>query len=99
MAEFITTHRGGKALHYQGYIYTKIRDGKEGITFWRCQDHKSGCLARASSEGSSVIVTREHDQPPNNAMCTKERRRLTTLFDRFNNGEFSLDDFLEAVKH
>ena len=73
MAEFVTTHRGGKALHYQGYIYTKIRDGKEGITFWRCQDHKSGCLARASSEGSSVIVRREHDHPPNNAMCTKER--------------------------
>ena len=32
MAEFVTTHRGGKVLHYQGYIYTKIRDGKEGIT-------------------------------------------------------------------
>ena len=45
---------------------------KEGITFWRCQAHKSGYLARASSEGSSVIVRREHDHPPNNAMCTKE---------------------------
>ena len=45
MAEFITTHQGGKALDYQGYIYTKIWDGKEGLTFWRCQDHKSVCLA------------------------------------------------------
>ena len=70
MAEFVTTHREGISLHYQGYIYVKIRDGKEGITFWRC---KSGCLARASSEGSSVIVRREHDHPPNSAMCTKER--------------------------
>ena len=90
-----------------------------------------------------MIIRREHDHPPNSAMCTKERvmstmrkrareeltsinriyddalqqyesgailparrrkvrekeRRLTTLFDRFNNGELSLDDFLEAVKH
>ena len=30
---------------------------------------------------------------------SERERRLTTLFDRFNNGELSLDDFLEAVKH
>ncbi len=32
MAEFVETRRGGKALHYEGYIYTKIREGKEGNT-------------------------------------------------------------------
>ena len=26
MAEFVETHRGGKTFHYEGYIYTKIRE-------------------------------------------------------------------------
>jgi len=30
MAQFIDANCGGKNLHFEGYIYTKIRDG--GIT-------------------------------------------------------------------
>ena len=51
-------------LHYDGYIYLKIRDGKEGSIFWRCQQHKEGCTARATSEGSSVAVRNIHNHPP-----------------------------------
>ena len=25
-AEFVETHQGGKALHFEGYAYSKIRD-------------------------------------------------------------------------
>ena len=67
------TNRGGKALHFEGYIYHKIREGKEGNTFWRCQMHKSGCSARATSEGSSVVVRSEHSHPPAHANLRKER--------------------------
>ena len=31
MAEFVETQRGGKALHFEGYAYSKIRDGKERL--------------------------------------------------------------------
>ena len=27
MAQFIKTNQGGKNLHFEGYVYTKIRDG------------------------------------------------------------------------
>ena len=63
MAEFVNTHRGGKALHYEGHKYLKIRDGRNGQVFWRCSLHKSGCTARATSEGKSVIVRQEHSHP------------------------------------
>ena len=32
--------------------------------------------------------------PPRRRKVRERERRLTTLFDRFNNGELSLDDFL-----
>ena len=41
MAQFIETNRGGKNLHFEGYIYTKIRDGANSLRFWRCQNHKA----------------------------------------------------------
>ena len=72
MAQFIDTNRGGKQLHLEGYIYTKIRDGANGFQFWRCQNHKAGCPARATSEGRSVVVRKEHDHPPNPAQTTTQ---------------------------
>ena len=53
--QFVDTNRGGKTLHFEGYIYMKIRDGANGFQFWRCQNHKAGCLARATSEGSLTL--------------------------------------------
>ena len=41
MAQFIETNRGGKNLHFEGYVYTKIRDGANSLWFWRCQNHKA----------------------------------------------------------
>ena len=73
MATFISTNRGGKNLHFEGYIYTKIRDSQNNFQFWRCQNHKAGCPARATSEGSSVVVRKEHDHPPNPAQTTTQR--------------------------
>ena len=32
IAEFVETHRGEKAIYYEGYLYAKIRNGKEGNT-------------------------------------------------------------------
>ena len=64
MAEFAETYRGGKALHFEGYVYHRIREGKEGNTFWRCQIHKSGCSPKATSKGSNVVVRSEHNHPP-----------------------------------
>ena len=31
MAQFIETNRGGKNLHFEGYVYTKIRDGDNSL--------------------------------------------------------------------
>ena len=70
MAQFIETNRGGKNLHFEGYVYTKIRDGANSLQFWRSQNHKAGCPAKATSEGSSVVVRRDHDHPPNLAQST-----------------------------
>ena len=67
------TNRGGKYLHYEGYMYLKIREGKEGSIFWRCQLHKSGCNGRATSKGSSVVVRNEHNHPPAQATRRKEK--------------------------
>ena len=63
MAEFVKTHRGGIALHFEGHKYMKIREGSNGLTFWRCSCHKSGCPARATSEGTSVVVRQQHNHP------------------------------------
>ncbi len=40
MAEFVRTHLGGAALHFEGHKYLKIREGKNGMVFWRCSQHK-----------------------------------------------------------
>ena len=77
MAEFVQTNRGGKALHYEGYVYHKIREGKEGNTFWWCQLHKSRCSGRATSGGSSVVVRNEHNHPPAHANLRKEKAVAT----------------------
>ena len=64
MAQFVQTHRGGKALLHEGYKYLKIRDGKE-CTFWRCERHKSQCPARVTTNEGSVQSSRgEHNHPP-----------------------------------
>ena len=67
MAQFVQTHRGGKAMLYEGYKYLKIRDGKEN-TFWRCERHRSQCPARATTFEGAVQSTRgEHNHPPDRA--------------------------------
>ena len=63
MAEFVKTHRGGMALHYEGHKYFKIQEGRDGLLFWKCSLHKTGCMAKATSEGTSVIVRQEHNHP------------------------------------
>ena len=64
MAEFVEIHRGGKALHFEDYAYSKIRDGEEGLVFWRCQLHKNrGCPGRATLEGASIVVRHQHNYP------------------------------------
>ena len=73
MAEFVETNRGGKALHFEGYVYRRIREGKEGNTFWHCQMHKGGCSVRVTSEGSSVVVRSEHNHPPAHSTLRKEK--------------------------
>ena len=62
MAQFIETNQGGKNLHFEGYVYTKIRDGA-------------------------------------NRRRVKEEKRMQTLFDRFNAGNISLEEYLGAIKH
>ncbi len=71
MDQLVKTNRGGKNLQFEGYIYTKIRDGTD-FQFWRCKNHKAGCPARATSEGLSVVVRNEHDHPPNPAEITTQ---------------------------
>ena len=70
MAQLVESCRGGKALHYE---YIKIRDGKEGNTFCRCQLHKSGCNGRGTSEGCCVIVRNEHNHTPAPTIHQKDK--------------------------
>jgi len=37
MAQFIDTNRGGENLHFEGYIYTKIRDVANDFQFWNAR--------------------------------------------------------------
>ena len=54
-------------------------------------------------EATSKLKLQQYESgavlPARRRKVRERERRLTTLFDRFNNGELSLDDFLEAVKH
>ena len=64
MAQFIETHRGGKALLYEGYKYLKIHDGKDHM-FWRCEQHRSQCPAKVTTHETTVQSCREeHNHPP-----------------------------------
>ncbi len=57
MAEFVRTHQGGAALHFEGHKYLKIREGKNGMVFRTCSQHKSSCTARATSEKGEKLET------------------------------------------
>ena len=48
MAEFDETHGEGKTLHYEGYVYTMIRDGKD----------KAIAKMRKHATGSTIVTTR-----------------------------------------
>ena len=54
-------------------------------------------------EATSKLKLQQYESgavlPARRRKVRERERRLTTLFDRFNNGELSLDDFLKAVKH
>ena len=78
MPEFVEKHRGGKALHYEGYTYLKIRDGLQGNTFRRCKIYKSGCSGRATSEESNVVVRQEHNHPPDLHGCFQKRSKVVS---------------------
>ena len=73
IAKFVETNRGGKKLHFDGHIYTKIRESSTSdLCFWRCEQHRQGCEARTTSEGSSVQVRKQHNHPPNPAATTTQ---------------------------
>ena len=96
MAQFVDTNWGGKTLHFEGHIYTKLRDGVNGFQFWRCQNRKAGCLARATSEGSSVVVRKENNHPPNLAQ-TITQLAIAQMRKRAKDENTSIyDDQLEA---
>ena len=80
MAQFVQTHHGGKALLYEGYKYSKIRDGKE-CTFWRCERHKANAQQGAT-------------QPPRKKRYIQRDEKIQKLFERFQNGESSLAEYL-----
>ena len=85
MAQFVQTHRGGKALLYEGYKYLKIRDGKE-CTFWRCERHKNQCSARVTTYEGSVQSSRgEHNHPPDLAVeqCSVYRTLVIEQYSVF----------------
>ena len=64
-----------RKLYFEGYIYTNKTDG---LQFWRCQNHRLvGQQEQWTSEGRSVIVTKEHDHPPNPAQTTTQLAILT----------------------
>ncbi len=73
MAEFVQTHRGGAALHFEGHKYLEIKEGKNGMVFWRCSQHKSRCTARATSEGTSVVVRQQHSHPASQETLAVEK--------------------------
>ncbi len=54
-------------------ISTLIREGKNGMVFWRCSQHKSGCTARATSEGTSVVVQQQHSHPASQETLAVEK--------------------------
>lgn len=54
-------------------------------------------------EATSKLKLQQYESgavlPARRRKVGERERRLTVLIDRFNNGNMSLDDFLEAVKH
>ena len=72
----------------------KIRDGAHGFQFSRCHNRKAGCLARATSEGSSVV---ENNHPPNPAQTTTQLA-IARMRKRARDESTSIyDDQLEAL--
>lgn len=57
----------------------KIRGSSTSdLCFWRCEQHRQGCEARATLEGSSVVVRKEHNHPPNPAGITTQEAIANT---------------------
>ena len=88
MAEFIETNRGGKALHYEGYIYTKIRDGLRRNTYTK--KYKSDCTGRATPEGSNVVVRQEHNHLCINIAFIMKGFSTSICFNKFSHTNLQL---------
>ncbi|KAL3116664.1 hypothetical protein niasHT_000742 [Heterodera trifolii] len=52
---------------YEGHMYYKIREGRNGQVYWQCVRFRSGgCKGKAQMVNGIVTVTDPHNHPPNN---------------------------------
>jgi hypothetical protein len=81
MATFIKSQMGGQKLIYHGFIYIKNRNGANGQTYWKCEQHRSTkCPASAITDANNeVTITKLHSHPP-----SPNRVELAQIKSRIN---------------
>ena len=79
MAQFVYINWGGKTLHFEGYIYTKIRDGANGFQFWRCQSHKAGWIPSKSHFRGKQCGCTKGAQPRDGVWGRRSGYRLVSM--------------------
>lgn len=69
MATFVRSQRGAEKLIYEGYIYTKSKDGAQNKRHWRCDlwnINKGSCPATALTDSNNQVIigTNQHNHDP-----------------------------------
>ncbi|KAL7070009.1 hypothetical protein ACQ4LE_010923 [Meloidogyne hapla] len=81
MASFINNK-----LVYEGYIYVKCKNGKDGKLYWRCENWRSGKCGGTSMTDKNEVVTvgNQHNHGP-----SPTRIELARIKDRINQAAIS----------
>uniref|UniRef100_A0A914LJQ2 FLYWCH-type domain-containing protein n=1 Tax=Meloidogyne incognita TaxID=6306 RepID=A0A914LJQ2_MELIC len=56
MASFVKSAKGGDKLIYEGFIYVKCGNGKDGKRYWRCETWRSGISSTSSTLTPRAVV-------------------------------------------
>ena len=66
MASFLKSKRNQEKLIYEGFIYTKCKNGEDGKRYWRCENWRSSkCGGTATTdENNSVTIGQQHNHGP-----------------------------------
>ncbi|KAL7080362.1 hypothetical protein ACQ4LE_000891 [Meloidogyne hapla] len=66
MASFVKSNKNQEKLVYEGFVYVKCKNGKDGKRYWRCEYWRSdSCQGTAiTDKNEAVTVGNQHNHGP-----------------------------------